>query len=202
MLDAVKNRVAQGVVGGRGRRATAFRRDFEDEEDDFSRQEENESSKGPVDDCPRRVRWHKGSVLSSDRRMRSKIGVLSNKIRGLQWALVAAFCGAAVYYGIPMLIYTWVLYLLHITGWCLCGLLVALGLWLVFPRLLGIILTQALVPVVHGFPLRFEYVHLNIWVTWGKLHARVKAEGVGFGNPPHFPHFYFLKVVQSNASMP
>ena len=183
----VASRVAGRVTSRHGRSPTEWRRDLIEDDEEPLQQNDAGVARG-------HVRWFKDSVLALDRGSRNKLKKRTNKRRGFEWAAVGVVCAVAVSLGVPQLLMGLVGLILRYLGWSLVALLSVLFFSMFFPRLLGIILTKSLVPVVHGFPLRFEYVHLNLWVTWGVLHVRVKAEGVGFGNPVHFPHYYFLKV--------
>jgi len=72
---------------------------------------------------------------------------------------------------------------------CLCGIL--LGIF--HPFLLGRFLTYILrYTALNGFPMDFGAVHLLPSVWNGKLSISILAEEIGFGNPPGFPHEYFV----------
>ena len=101
--------------------------------------------------------------------------------RILKWALLLATACLGFFF--PTQSHACVLYALAFLGGSLSRTLFYLAMVLGFisvsmflPRLLGLAMTYGLKPVVHGFPLRFEYLHLEPWLTWGKFHLRVKAE--------------------------
>jgi len=80
------------------------------------------------------------------------------------------------------------------------GIMLAVSAFLFFivftlfhPRILGLLLTNILhYTALNGFPMDFKTVHL--WPSiWGsRLYLSILAQDVGFGNPPDFPHKYFV----------
>ncbi len=70
------------------------------------------------------------------------------------------------------------------------SILMFLGFAMALPRLLGMFLTNVLYyTALNRFPLIFGAIHLTPWIKdWSRLHLRVVAEDVKFGNPKGFTH--------------
>jgi hypothetical protein len=159
-----------------------------DEDNNFGHGENGENGDDAGGDSDPRVFHHEptihGGVLAYDKSNFEVTRRLSAKARWrriLKWALLLATACLGFFF--PTQSHACVLYAMAF----LCGslsralfyLAMVLGFILVsmfLPRLLGLAMTYGLKPVVHGFPLRFEYLHLEPWLTWGKFHLRVKAE--------------------------
>ena len=78
--------------------------------------------------------------------------------------------------------------------WALFAMLFYLPAMLLFPRLMGMMMTHVITNfALHGFKLTFGEFHIIPWVGIdGKLHLKLKVNRLGFGNPPGFPHKYVV----------
>ncbi|GAB5364515.1 hypothetical protein AAMO2058_000977100 [Amorphochlora amoebiformis] len=79
------------------------------------------------------------------------------------------------------------------------------GVVLFHPTVLGWFLTIVLrYTALNGFLMTFGSIHLWPSISGGKLDIAIVADDVGFGNPPDFPHEYFVqcKKVSLRMSMP
>eukprot|EP00947_MAST-08B_sp_MAST-8B-sp1_P002625 g2625.t1 len=140
---------------------------------------------------PPTLKVHEGKVLTLDE---EELDITNWRLQWQRRAVMMVAAGLLFYFGVLSVLLGLAFYMIGQVMYVLMWLLLFLGGALFLPRIFGIIMTKGLVPVVHGFPLDFKFLHVEPWLTWGELHIRVKVEGLGFGNPPNFPHYYFLKV--------
>jgi hypothetical protein len=80
-----------------------------------------------------------------------------------------------------------------------------LGFTMFLPRLLGFSLSFILTKtVLNGHPLQFTTIQIVPWIAHSRFHLRVHATGIGFANPPGFPHEWFVwcQSLSIQASVP
>lgn len=66
---------------------------------------------------------------------------------------------------------------------------------MIYPSLLGTFLTKVLYYTeMNKFPLDFGSINITPWFKDGTFYLWVQAKSICFGNPPGFPHYYFLEA--------